>query len=151
MKVKVIIDTNVILDFFLSREPFAADARQLFSMVCQEKIEAFATASSITDIYYVTAKRLGEASAREAVKYLLKVLGIIGVDGQDCHTALDLPIADFEDALIVACSHKETISYIVTNDKEFLELETDYAVVLDIHSFIRLYSNASASEEVREN
>ena len=47
---KIVIDTNVILDFFLSREPGADSAKRIFELVYQEKIEAFATASSITDI-----------------------------------------------------------------------------------------------------
>jgi len=135
---KIIIDTNVVLDFFLSREPHASDAKQLFLMVSQEKVEAFTTASSITDIYYVTAKRLGSEPAREAVKYLLKFLGIIAVDGQDCLAALNLPIDDFEGALITVCSHKEVIDYIVTNDRDFLKLDTDLTATIDVQGFLAL-------------
>jgi predicted nucleic acid-binding protein len=78
-----VIDTNIILDFFLSRQPGVDSARYIFEMIYQEKIEAFTTASCITDIYYVTAKRLGDDIGRKAIYQLLHMLGIIAVDGND--------------------------------------------------------------------
>ena len=135
---KIIVDTNVILDFLLSREPHAADARDLFKMISQEKVEAFITASSITDIYYIIAKRLGDATARESIRHLLNILGIIAVDGNDCSDALDLPIADFEDALVTACANREDVNYIVSNDKEFLKVDAGLIAVASTRSFLEL-------------
>lgn len=134
---KVLVDTNVILDFFLSREPHVAEARKLFEMVYREEIEAFTTASSITDIYYITAKRLGDNSAREAVRQLLNILGVVAVDGNDCANALELPIADFEDALVTVCASKEDIDYIITNDREFSQVDSKLATVVSSHDFIK--------------
>ena len=133
---RIIVDTNVILDFLLEREPHAASAKGLFEMIYQEKVEAFITGSSVTDIYYVTAKRLGAALARETVKHLITILGIIAVDGNTCAAALDLPIADFEDALIVACASEENIGYIVSNDKEFLQAGTRPVKVVSTQAFL---------------
>jgi predicted nucleic acid-binding protein len=112
-----------------------SDARKLFSLICQEKAQAFATANSITYIYFITAKRLGEATAREAVKQLLKMLGIISVDGEDCAAALNFLMSDFEDALVAVCANKEEIDYIVTNDKEFLQSATDETDVISLRDF----------------
>ena len=64
---KILIDTNVILDFFLAREPQRETVTELFEQIYQERVEAFTTASSITDIYYITAKRLGDNQAREVI------------------------------------------------------------------------------------
>jgi len=53
--------------------------------------------------------------------------GIVSVDGQDCQQALDLPISDFEDAIVVVCAEKASLDYIVTNDKALLR-ENKYGV-----------------------
>jgi len=135
---KIIVDTNVILDFLLSREPHMADARNLFKMISQEKVEAFISASSITDIYYIIAKRLGDATARESIRHLLNILGIIAVDGNGCSDALDLPIADFENALVTVCANREDVNYIVSNDKEFLKVDANLIAVVSTRSFLEL-------------
>ena len=136
---KILVDTNIILDFFLSREPQKEAAVKLFEQIYLEKVEAYTTASSITDIYYITAKKLGEKQAREALRNLLNILGIIAVDGYDCTEALDLPIADFEDALIVTCSKKADVEYIITNDKGFLNADFQLAhVVITVDDFLKV-------------
>ena len=119
---KVVVDTNVILDFFLSREPYVSEVKKLFEQIYLGKIDAFATANSITDVYYVTAKKLGDVAAREAIKHLLKMLGIISVDGSDCANALSLPLKDYEDALVVTCASKEQMDFIISNDNDFLQV-----------------------------
>jgi len=135
---KIVIDTNVILDFFLSRQPGMDSARRIFEMIYQDEIEAFATASSITDIYYVTAKRLGDDMGRKAINQLLHMLGIIAVDGNDCINALILPIADFEDALVTVCSKKENIDYVVSNDNTFLLIDSQIAKVISSQDFLNI-------------
>ena len=135
---KIIVDTNVILDFLLSREPHMADARELFKMISQERVEAYVTASSVTDIYYVVAKRLGDVTARESVRHLLNMLGVIAVDGEDCISALDLPIADFEDALVTVCANREDVNYIISNDKEFLKVDASLISVISTRFFLEL-------------
>jgi len=132
---KIVVDTNIILDFFLSREPYVSDARKLFSLICQEKADAYITANSITDVYYVTSKKLNETAAREAIKHLLKMIDVISVDGEDCTEALSLPIGDFEDALVVVCADKKSIDYIITNDKEFLQSATADIAVISLSDF----------------
>jgi len=137
---KIVIDTNVILDFFLSRQPYAPNAKLLFTMVYKGQINAYVTANSVTDIYYISTKKLGKFSARKVVKNLLKVVDVISVDGDDCISALDFPIQDFEDSLIVTCAIKEKINYIVTNDKDFLQtsLSNKNINIINLHDFINL-------------
>ena len=65
---KILLDTNVILDHILSREPNAKNVEKIFDMICKDEIEAAFTANSVTDIYYIVSKRLGNATAREALR-----------------------------------------------------------------------------------
>jgi len=141
---KVLIDTNVILDFFLSREPHFAEAKQVFEMIRNEEIEAFTTAGSITDIYYVVAKRQGNNFAGDAIMRLLGVIGIITVSGEDCVEALDLPLDDFEDSLVTVCADKEKVNIIISNDKKFIQTNPNLAVVISAATFINRQQQQSA-------
>jgi len=120
---RALLDTNVILDFFLVRSPNDTAARKIFELISQEKLAAYVTANSITDIYYIVEKRLGNNTAREVLKNLFNLLTVIAVDGEDCVSALDLPISDYEDAVVVVCAQKDAVDIIVTNDAEFLTVD----------------------------
>jgi len=131
---KIVVDANIILDFLKE----SSDARKLFSLICEDKAEAYATAGSIADIYYITTKKLGENSSREIIKKLLKIIGIISISGDDCADALNLPISDLEDALVVACASKENIDYIVTDDNDFLHSTAAGINVISLSNFLSL-------------
>jgi len=134
----VLIDTNVILDFLLSREPLHEAGTNIFELTYQEQIHAYTTASSITDIYYIVVKRLGDNAAREVLRNLFNLITVITVDGEDCILALNLPISDFEDALLTTCSKKAGVEYIVTNDEVFLNADGSLARVISAIDFLKL-------------
>ena len=137
---KVLFDTNVILDHILSREPYKKNIVKIFDMICNDELEAFFTANSVTDIYYIISKRLGVTTAREALRILFSIFIIVSVNGDDCISALDLPMNDFEDAVVAVCAHKDSIDYIVSNDKEFLQEDTNIARVVTSDALLDLLS-----------
>jgi len=134
--VKIVVDTNVIIDFFLARELHYREAVRLFELISEGRVDAFTTASSITDVFYIVAKRLGRDTAKETLRNLFNILGIISVDNLDCFWALDLPITDFEDALVITCANKEHIDYIVTNDIEFTRVPSVRPNVITVDYFL---------------
>jgi len=83
-------------------------------------VKCYLTANCLTDIFYVVSKSLTEAIAKKTIKNLLLSFAVVSVDGDDCLLAIDLPMGDFEDALVVVCAEKAALDYIVTNDKGFL-------------------------------
>lgn len=117
----VLIDTNVVLDAMLSRSPFAEAAQKLFIMAAEEKINAHITASSITDIYYLLHKHLHDRErCKQEIYKIVKVFNILDVTASDCEKALDLPMADYEDALLAACAKRGKMECIITrNIKDF--------------------------------
>jgi len=121
--VNVLIDTNVFLDDALNRMPNAIEANKVCDLIDNNKINGYISANSVTDIYYVVGKKKNEAVARKMIKSLLCNHTIVSIDGEACLAALDKPIEDFEDALVVVCAEKANLDYIVTNDKEFLSLD----------------------------
>jgi len=118
-----LIDTNVILDDILNRTPSAEVARKIIQMATDDVISGYLTANCLTDIFYVVSKNRGETVARKTIKNLLMVFSIVSVDGDDCQSAIGLPMSDFEDALVVVCAEKANLEYIVTNDQGFLGSE----------------------------
>jgi predicted nucleic acid-binding protein len=117
----VLIDTNVILAAMLSRSPFAEAAQTLFIMAAEERINAYVTASTITDIYYLLHKHLhSKERCKQEITKIIKIFNILDVTGSDCVKALDLPLADYEDALLAACAKRSKIECIITrNIKDF--------------------------------
>lgn len=117
---RIAFDTNVVLDAIIEGREGGANAKQLILAVAQEKAEGLISANSITDIYYIARKYLGDVKAREAIYRILTVFDIIAIGEDDCLTALEQPMADFEDAVLAVCSKRSGADYIVTRDKEFL-------------------------------
>ena len=72
---KLLIDTNVLLDVFLCREQFVADAKKLFIMKQFKDAELWIAAQSYADLYYVGAKAHGSDRMQKILKevFLLMV------------------------------------------------------------------------------
>lgn len=118
---KALIDTNIILDNMAKREPFSDDANAIFSLITQDQMAGFTTASSITDIHFLLSKAIGSEPSINAIENLLDILEVISVTKDDCLKALKFGIKDFEDALVAVCADKEDLDFIVTRDVEFLK------------------------------
>jgi len=118
----VLIDTNVILDYVLMREGFAETARDLLEKLILSKSKIWLTASSITDIYYLSKKDLKDGNAaKQIVSKLLNTFQIADVNRTDCLNALEIETPDYEDALVAVCAQKVKADYIATrNKKDFL-------------------------------
>ncbi len=119
----VLIDTNVILDAVISRTPHHVSAEKLFLLAAEDKLDAFITASSVTDIYYLLHKHLHDADqAKQVLLKLFSLFEVLDVTGSDCKKALSMPMSDYEDALLVACAKRRKLDLIITrNLKDFAE------------------------------
>jgi len=98
--VKVLFDTNVILDFLFDREPFSDPAAELFMLVQKNEIKGFLCATTITTIFYIASKIIGSKSAIKQIKRLLKLFDIAKVDGLILAAATISGFKDFEDAVL---------------------------------------------------
>jgi len=117
---RVLFDTNVILDVIADREPFSDNAKKIVNLILENKLEGFITASSTTDIFYIARKYLDKDKLHAAMKSLFSLFGIIDILNTDCLRALDLPMNDYEDALLAVCCNKINADYIITRDEEFI-------------------------------
>lgn len=114
---KVLFDTNIILDIALEREPFFEEALNLFEQIDEGNISPFITATTITDIYYISKKVKGHIESLEFIAHLVEVVNILGIDKAIIINALSKNMKDFEDAIQITASEFNSLEYIITRNK----------------------------------
>jgi len=117
---RVLFDTNVILDVLLERQPFSEPASKLLSKVEKGKIIGLICATTITTIYYLVNRTLDRKKADECIDLLLNLLEVASVNRVVIETARTLEFRDFEDAVVYASALHSGCSCVVTrNLKDF--------------------------------
>ncbi len=116
------MDTNVVLDVLLEREPFVQAAVDVFCLAEHSRIQAFLCATTITTIDYLLMRSLPAAKARKALWKLVSLFEIATVNRPVIERALDSKICDFEDAVLDEAGQLARVESIVTrNMKDFAE------------------------------
>ncbi|QPH41365.1 type II toxin-antitoxin system VapC family toxin [Pedobacter endophyticus] len=110
---KVLFDTNIIIDAILEREPFFNDSMDSLNKSDGSIHQGFILASSITDIYYICKKRLGHDKTIEIIKELVDSINVLNVNGDAIVLALHSNFADFEDAVQSASAGLNQVDLIV--------------------------------------
>jgi predicted nucleic acid-binding protein len=113
---RVLLDTNIILDHLLEREPFADEANRLINAIELKQIQGYMTATTCTDIFYISRKKQGSALVKQALSELLRLLEVCTVDRKIIEIALTSNISDLEDAVQLACAMNENLDAIITRD-----------------------------------
>jgi len=114
---KLLIDTNVILDVLLRREPFFRSAAAVLNLSQRNDVQEYVSASAITDIYYIANKQMKDrASAQNLLKRLLMVVSVAAVSEQEIRNALDLSWTDFEDCVQYSVALLKEMDGIVTRN-----------------------------------
>lgn len=122
---RMMIDTNIILDVLLKREPFYAQSKAVLDLCENKKILGFISASTATDIFYLIRKGLGSTDeAYKALGHILDIVKILTVTNNDVNDAFLAKAKDFEDCLLATCAKSNKCSGIITrNKKDFLEFD----------------------------
>lgn len=126
---KILFDTNIILDVLLDRSPFSTWALDLFQAVEQKKIQGFIGAATVTTIHHFATKTLGSSKAHKAIQKLLSLFDVAPVNAAVLKEALELKFHDYEDAVLYAAAHHAKLNAIVTRDIKGFKQAT-----LDIYS-----------------
>ena len=115
---KVLIDTNVVLDLLLEREPFVEIAIAVFEQIERGNLDGYIAATTLTNIFYIIRKTEGREVALAAINRLLIGLRFCAVDRQTVSTALSLGLKDFEDSIQLACATLNQLDGVVTRDHQ---------------------------------
>lgn len=116
---RVLIDTNITLDFLLQRKLFFQDAELLFEVINSGQVIGSVTATTLTDIFYIARRHTRSIEqARQAIIEILNVMEICPVSRVVLESALGFGLVDFEDAVQVACAVAQGLDAIVTRDRQ---------------------------------
>lgn len=113
---RLLLDTNVILDVALKRAPFVQDSATLLNEITLGRAEGFVAAHTITTAFYVIAKNQGVLNATATISQILRLVDVVPADRADLSLAISFAWRDFEDAVQAVCASKIGADYIVTRD-----------------------------------
>lgn len=117
----VLIDTDVIMDFFFAREPFVEHATEVFSLCEANIIKGYATPVIISNVYYLLRKISKHEIIVEKLKQLISIVDVLEMDKNIVLDALNSNFKDFEDALqnFSAVSNGGISTILTRNTKDF--------------------------------
>lgn len=114
---RILVDTNIIIDALTGREPFREAAEQVFLIAANRAEDMYIAASSVTDIYYLVRKHLHSTEqSKDVMSKLFELFYILDVTSGDCMDALASEMKDYEDAVITCCAYRSQVDYIVTRN-----------------------------------
>ena len=113
--VRVLLDTNVLLDWLLERTPWVTEEEPIWQARDTGRVMIYLPASVLTDIYYIARRQVGSDNALAAVDRTL-ALEVIPVNKATVLRARKLPGIDFEDNIIMACAEAERLDMIITRN-----------------------------------
>ncbi len=112
---RVLLDTNVVLDWLLDRKPWSDDALPLWQARDTGRIITYISASAVTDIFYIARRQVGGVAALGSIDQSL-ALEIVPIDKETLLRARALPGSDFEDNVAIACAEAERLDFIITRN-----------------------------------
>ena len=112
---RILIDTNVVLDFLGARENFES-AEKIWKLCAAGRIEGFVSASAITDIFFILQKLIDREMVYSTLEMFLSAINIGDVTTREILEALKKRNKDFEDTVQSECAISYSADYIITRD-----------------------------------
>ena len=113
---KVLIDTNIILDVLCKRPDFYKDSAKVFKLCEVNRISGVISALSIPNIMYILRKELDSEKTKEILDNLSLIFSIADLKADDLKKAADMQFKDYEDAVQSACAARIKANYIITRN-----------------------------------
>ncbi len=118
---RLFLDTNIILDIALERQPFVETATRLVDLALRQKKQLFISATSVTDLFYIIRKAKGRSIAYEFLEDLIAFVDIAGVDRRMIVEAIQTKNRDFEDAVqMITAAYNDADVIITRNPDDFV-------------------------------
>ena len=134
---EILLDTNVVLDVLLNREPWVKSASLIWHAIDEKHITGQIAACTLADIAYIAQRLKDRTTARVALGLCLQTFEICPVDRRTVEEAMRLPGKDFEDNVQIACTIFSDAAAIVTRDSAGFQATTIPALSPD--EFVETY------------
>lgn len=114
---RILIDTNVLLDYLLERDPFFEDAKEVILSCINGKTKGCIAAHSIPNMFFILRKDYDAKERREILLNLCKIFDVEGIDKAKLISGLENEnFSDFEDCLQMECAKSYKADYIITRN-----------------------------------
>lgn len=114
---KILIDTNVLLDYLLGRDPFFEDAKKVILSCTDGDTKGCIAAHSISNMFFILRKDYTASERREILSSLCTIFDVEGIDKAKLLAGLaNEEFSDFEDCLQMECAKSYGAEYIVTRN-----------------------------------
>ena len=118
----ILIDTNVILDFVLDREPFSENADKIMQLCIKNNLTGYLACHSLLNAFYISRKERSVGERKQFIVMLCEYFNIIGIESRKIAAALQCDRwDDLEDGLQMQCAADEGLDYIITRDPKGFE------------------------------
>lgn len=140
MASKIFLDTDVIIDFLIDRQPHVVSASKIFDLADKKEIQVCTSVLSINNVHYIVRKFLGERKTREVIEEILEIVNVLSVSKEDVKNAIKSRFRDFEDAIQHSVAiNDESINTIITrNTKDY---KFSKISVFSPEDFVKLMNN----------
>jgi predicted nucleic acid-binding protein len=122
--VKLFLDINVILDVLAKREPWFGDSAAVLSLLETDEFDGIVAAHSVTTLFYLASKHLGQRRATARLLDLMKLVSVSPLDQDTILKGIALGWSDFEDALQMLCADTAGADYLVTRNPQDFESDS---------------------------
>ncbi len=113
---KVLLDTNIVIDYALERQPFWQNSERIFLLLQQGSFTGYISASTISDLYYIIRKPRGHIWTLNFLERMVQFCSVATVDRAVITTALTANFKDFEDAIQYSTAVASQMDVIVTRN-----------------------------------
>lgn len=117
---RVFLDSDIILDFLLKREPFFKEALNLFLLKEKNNFKLYTSAIIISNVYYISSKQFTGELAKQKIKELTSIIQITDSTKQSIYQAFESNFSDFEDAIQYFTAEESKCTFFITrNTKDY--------------------------------
>lgn len=112
----VFVDSDIILDLLAKREPFYQAAAEVFTLADQHKIKLVTSSLAFANVFYILRKSIGLGKAKEVLRKLRIIVGILPVSEKSVDLALNSVFTDFGDGLQYYTAREHDITLLLTRN-----------------------------------
>ena len=126
---RVLIDTNVILDVLQSREPWYKQGQTIFLAIANNVITGCITAKQAADIHFFSRKQFvgqenTDEKARKILSGIFSLFEVLDSLAEDSLNAIGINNGDYEDAMMIETAARSDVDCIITRNKAHLTAGT---------------------------
>lgn len=138
MEIRVLVDTNVVLDYLLEREPYAESARKIVMACKQKQITGCIAAHTVSNMFFILRKAYSVEDRRDILKDICRLFEVEGIDCSKIIQALNnTDFKDFEDCLQMQCAKTFQADYIIS--RNLADYSNSEVVCLSPEEFCQKY------------